>query len=232
MRLPDLSQAFASPLYDPLRNWLDQLPPGPATAAVAALAERFPISAPDGRRIRFVPPQADGLTYERRIGERGEVETRPGDWHDFFNALVWLTFPHAKLALGARHGQAAAPGGKARGAERDALTHFDECGIVVVSSMPELLDLLRGFRWRALFAERRADVRRAMRFFVFGHATYAQLLDPFRGLTAKAVLHTVADDWLRLPHAAQLAAVERRSWQWIFPPAASTARAIFSRCRC
>ena len=208
--MPDLSTAFASPLYDPLRGWLDQMPPGPATAAVAALAERFPISAPDGRRIRFVPPHADGLAYERRIRERGEVATRPDDWHDFFNALVWLTFPQAKLALSARHGQASAVDGKNRGAERDALTHFDECGIVVVSSAPELLDMLRGFRWRALFAEHRADVRRAMRFFVFGHATYAQLRDPFRGLTAKAVLHIVDDNWLRQPRAAQLAAVDAK----------------------
>ena len=87
---------FASPLYDPLRRWLDRLPPGPDglpdTAAVAALAERYPILAPNGRRIRFVPPQADGLAYECRIRDTGEVETRPDNWHDFFNALVWLSF--------------------------------------------------------------------------------------------------------------------------------------------
>jgi hypothetical protein len=51
------------------------------------------------------------------------------------------------------------PAGAARGTTRDALTHFDECGIVVLSSQPELLDLLRDFRWKALFVERRADVR-------------------------------------------------------------------------
>ena len=203
---------FASPLYDPLRRWLELLPPGPDgkpdTAAVAALAERFPISGPHGRQIRFVPPQADGLAYECRIRDSGEVETRPGNWHDFFNALVWLTFPQAKRVLSGCHAQAMGQGGAARGATRDALTHFDECGIVVLSSQPELLDQLRDFQWKALFAGRRADVLRAMRFVVFGHATYEALLKPFRGLTAKAILHDVDESWLNLPAAAQLAAVD------------------------
>jgi len=203
---------FASPLYDPLRRWLDRLPPGPDgkpdTAAVAALAERYPLLAPNDRRIRFVPPQADGLAYECRIRDTGEVETRPGNWHDFFNALVWLSFPQAKRVLSGRHGRAMAPAGMTRGAERDALTHFDECGIVVLSSQPELLDLLRDFKWKTLFAERRADVMRAMRFVVFGHATYESLLKPFRGLTAKAILHDIDERWLRLPGSEQLAAVD------------------------
>ena len=195
-------------MYGPLRHWLGQLPPAPDTAAVAALAERFPVTAPDGRRIRFVPPQADGLVYECRIRDTGAVETRPGNWHDFFNALVWLTFPQAKLAINARHVQAMAPAGAARGSERDALTHFDECGIVVLSSQPQLLDLLREFKWRELFADRRDEVLRAMRFVVFGHATYERLLNPFRGLTAKAILHEVDGGWLKLPVAAQVAAVD------------------------
>jgi len=191
-----------------VRRWLGQLPPAPDTAAVAALAERFPVIAPDGRRIRFVPPRPDGLVYECRIADTGEVETRPGNWHDFFNALVWLTFPQTKLAISARHVQAMTPAGAARGMERDALTHFDECGIVVLSSQRRLLDLLRGFSWRELFAERRADVLRAMRFVVFGHATYESLLNPFRGLTAKAILHEVDDGWLDMPVADQAAAVD------------------------
>ena len=165
--------------------------------AGAALAARFPIEAQDGRQIRFVPPRADGLAYECRIRATGAVETRPGNWHDFFNVLVWLTFPRTKLAISARHVQAMRRAGAVRGSERDALTHFDECGIVVLSSQPELLDLLRAFQWKALFVERRTEVVRAMRFFVFGHATYESLLNPFRGLTAKAILYGFDESWLR-----------------------------------
>lgn len=196
-------------LFDPLRQWLDRLPPRPDSAALAALAEQYPIHTDNGRRVRFVPPQTDGLVYECRIWESGEVETRPDNWHDFFNALVWLSFPQTKIAVSAAHMRAMQQPGETRGRVRDALTHFDECGIVILSARPELLDLLRGFRWRELFVDRRDDVRRSMRFVIFGHATYEQLLSPFRGLTAKAVLYDVDDAWLRLPDVEQVAAVDR-----------------------
>ena len=199
---------FASPLFFPLRHWLVQLPARPDAEAVAALAARHPIIAGNGQRIRFVPPRRDGLAYECRIWESGEVETRPDNWHDWFNALVWLTFPQTKIAVSARHVRAMTPQGEARGSERDALTHFDECGIVVLSSRPDLLDLLRNFQWKALFVEHRLALECHMRFIVFGHAIYEALLNPFRGLTAKAVLHEVDDAWLQLPVAEQLVAVD------------------------
>ena len=199
---------YASPLFDPLRPWLDRLPQAPDAQAVADLAEQFPIYTENGRRVRFVSPRPDGQVYECRIWESGEVETRPDNWHDFFNALVWLSFPQTKIAVSAAHMRAMQARGASRGTIRDALTHFDECGIVVLSSQPDLLDLLRNFQWKKLFVERRAEVIRSMRFVIFGHATYEQMLRPFRGLTAKAVLYDVGDAWLQMDAAAQLAAVD------------------------
>lgn len=197
--------AYAHPLFDPLRSWLDRLPGRPDLQALAALAAARPIRTASGRPVRFVPPQTDGLGYERRVWERGEVETRPGNWHDFFNALVWLAFPRAKAALNARHvGAIAAAGresgaGQVRGHARDAMTHLDECGLAVLADDPSLLDLLRGFQWKSLFWQRRADVVAHMRFIVFGHATYEALLAPFFGLTAKAILYPVDRATLALP---------------------------------
>lgn len=201
---------YASPLFAPLHPWLAQLPERPDGAALLALTERYPRYTEHGRRIRFVPPPADGLAYECRIWESGEVATRPDNWHDFFNALVWLAFPLTKLAVSASHVQAMTPAGAARGSVRDALTHFDECGIVVLCSQPELLDLLRNFQWKTLFVEQRAAVRRSMHFIIFGHATYDQLLKPYRGLTAKAILYDIDDDWLQLAPEARIAAVDAR----------------------
>jgi hypothetical protein len=175
---------------------------------VAALAEQFPIHTANGQQVRFVPPRPDGLVYECRIWESGEVETRPDNWHDFFNALVWLSFPRTKIAVSAAHMRAMQAPGERRSTIRDALTHFDECGIAVLSSQPDLLELLRAFQWRQLFVERRDDVIRCMRFVIFGHAIYEQLLKPFRGLTAKAVLYDVSEAWLQMDDAAQVAAVD------------------------
>lgn len=202
---------FDAFLFDPLRPWLAQLPAWPDRDALCALAEREPRHNARGLPIRFIDPPGDGLGYEARIDRHGEVETRPDNWHDFFNALVWLTFPQAKSALSAAHAAALAQAtGPIRCRQRDALTQFDECGIVVVSTSPALLDLLRGFAWRSLFVEQRAAVRQSMRFIVFGHATYEQLLAPYRGLTAKAILYEVAPGWLAAPPAAQLADLDQR----------------------
>lgn len=209
-----LPPPFHNPLFLPLAPLLRQLPPFPDAAALTALATVRGVCSADGRPLRFVPPQDDGLGYEARIAERGEVETRPDNWHDWFNALVWLTFPRAKAALSARHAaelarhNEAADGRPARGGVRDAMTHFDECGAVVVAEDAELLDLLAAFRWRELFVERRPQVLAGLRVFIFGHATYEALLAPFRGLTAKCVLRPVAPGWLAQPAAAQLAAID------------------------
>lgn len=198
----------ANPLFSPLRPWLARLPAHPDGAALQALLAEQPLYNAEGLPLRFVPPRDDGLPYETRIAERGEVETRPDNWHDFFNALVWLAFPRAKAALSAAHARAQGPLGAPRGPARDALTQFDECGLLVISSRPDLLELLRDFQWRALFVERRAEVAAHMRFVLFGHASYEQMLAPFRGLTAKAALYAVSDDWLALPAEAQRAELD------------------------
>lgn len=148
------------------------------------------------------------MGYEARIAARGEVETREDNWHDWFNGLVWLTFPRAKAALSARHAAGLAVAGALRGTVRDAMTHFDECGAVVVAEDASLLDSLAGFRWQELFVERRAEVVSGLRVFIFGHATYEALLVPFRGLTAKCVLTPVSAGWLQMPLDEQLAAID------------------------
>ncbi|MDR2187374.1 MAG: DUF3025 domain-containing protein [Azonexus sp.] len=206
----DPHSRWDAPLFAPLRQWLEQLPTAPASAGLYDLLVRHPLPAPNGGRLRFAPPVADGLAYERRVWAEGVVETRPDNWHDFFNALVWLSFPRAKRAINACHIAAARPDSATRGPLRDALTHFDECGLIVLSTQADLLDLLRRHRWRELFVDRRESVGAAMRFIVFGHATYEALLRPFRGLTAKAVLYEVSEDWLRLPPTALNALVDAR----------------------
>ena len=213
MNLPPSPATACGGLFAPLSPLLERLPLAPVapdTAVLDYLCATWAVTTESGQPIRFVPPQDDGQGYEARIWACGAVETRPDNWHDFFNALVWLTFPQAKAALNARHARALATRQTERGRERDTMTHFDECGIVVVSSNRLLLELIGDFRWKELFWERRADLATDLRCFVFGHATYEQLLAPFRGLTAKAVLLAVGEDWLAAPLATQIADIDRR----------------------
>ncbi|EXI76181.1 MAG TPA: DUF3025 domain-containing protein [Candidatus Accumulibacter phosphatis] len=200
----------AGGLFAPLLPLFDLLPLAPDLPALAVLGAARELRNAAGRRITFVPPPADDLDYETRIWLTGEVATRPDNWHDFFNALVWFAFPLTKAVLNARHAELRRQQSTLRCRERDTLTHFDECGVAVIAGNPELLDLVRGFHWRSLFWERRSELSHGLRCLVFGHATYEQLRRPFRGLTAKAVLYQVSPDWLDQPLAAQVADVDRR----------------------
>lgn len=202
------SPPFSNPLYFPLAPLLHGLPQVPDMALLQSLAAERQLVTAEGHPLRFVPPREDGLGYEARIARCGEVETRPDNWHDWFNGLVWLTYPLAKAALSGRHAAEAGSAGLARGSVRDAMTHFDECGAVVVAEDESLLELLAGFRWKELFVGRRAEVIAGLRVFVFGHATYEALLAPFRGLTAKCVLSPATAGWLQKPLPDQLAEVD------------------------
>jgi len=155
-----------------------------------------------GQPIRFVPPQRKG-SYELRIATRGEVATRPDNLHDWFNALTWLAFPRTKARLNAMHAAEMPREGGRRGRLRDMLTIFDEGGALVVSDDAELMALVREMRWRELFWTQRERLERAMRFVVLGHAVLEQALEPWPGITCKAIfvspqraLDEQAEAWL------------------------------------
>lgn len=141
-----------------------------------------------GRPIRFAEPTAQDQYYELRVFESGRVATRPGSLHDLFNALAWLAYPRTKARINALHAAEIPRERGRRGPLRDLLTLLDEGGVIVECADAELLALLRGFRWKALFWENRARVLRAMRLNVLGHAVLEKALAPWPGITCKAIV--------------------------------------------
>src|SRR5712691_8119846 len=214
LRMP----ALDAPIFTALTPLLGRLPRDrlPRHDELNALTVPEGVSG-GGAPIRFVPPAAPSrefsAQYEVRIFETGEVQTRPDDWHDLFNALVWLAFPRTKAVLNRHHCEEirARRGERLRGTARDVLTLFDEGGIVVAAAAPELPALLREFRWKELFWRRRAEVLRSMRFYVFGHAIYEKALEPYKGVTAKALIVGAAPGLLEAPLAPQLAELDARA---------------------
>ena len=144
--------------------------------------------------MRFVPPAASDPYYEVHLYETGRVQTRPGNRHDLFNALCWLAFPRTKARINALHAAEIPREGGRRGRLRDLLTIFDEGGALVACADETLNALVRGFRWKALFWDRRAEVRERMRVIVLGHATLEQALDPRPAITCKALFVDPARD--------------------------------------
>ncbi len=183
------------------------------------LADHTPLQTGNGLPLRFAAPVADGLGYEERIFRHGVVEHRSDNWHDFFNAVIWRAFPLAKAAISLRHAQEIernrAHYPTRRGAVRDALTQWDECGLAVASAAPELSEQLRRHEWKTVFWQQRAQIQSQMRFFIFGHATLDHLRAPYFGLCAKAVYFDVTPDWLTQPLPTQRAQLDHRLASWL-----------------
>jgi hypothetical protein len=165
-----------------------------------ALAQARELKTESGRPVRFVPPGAKDAYYEIKVHETGRVETRPDNLHDFFNALAWLAFPRTKARINALHAAEIPREGGRRGPLRDLLTIFDEGGAIVRCDDPELVFLLKSFRWKDLFWGNRYKVQASMRIVVFGHAALEKALEPWPGVTCKAIVTPSAAD----PDAAAL----------------------------
>ena len=186
----------------------------PSLETMQALVSSRAIVTAGGAPLRLVAQS--GGAYEARIRLAGEMHVRAREWHDLFNVLAWLTYPRTKAALNdaqyaawrEENGGADGVSAARRGRRRDALTLLDESGMLVLATDPSLLDDLRSFRWKRLFRERRQQVLTSMRFLVFGHALFEKALRPYVGLTAHALLLTVARDVLSAPLAATLASAD------------------------
>jgi hypothetical protein len=157
-------------------------------------ADAREVRTESGKPVRFVPPRARDAYYEVKVHETGQVETRPDNTHDFFNALAWLAFPRTKARINALHAAQIPRESGRRGPLRDLLTVFDEGGAIVRCDDAELIGLLRRTEWKSLFWENRERVRTAMRLLVFGHATMDQALAPWPGITCKALVMPAAAD--------------------------------------
>lgn len=210
-----------SPLFAPLSPWLARLPAGHFPGlheCNALLAQQEPaITVQSGLPLRFVA-QATGklpfeAQYEPRCYLRGEVQTRTHNWHDLFNALVWLAYPKSKAAINARHyrsltameaGGASQPETSQRGKKRDMLTLLDESGVIVPCADPELARLLRDFKWQELFWRERARLAEGMGFYIYGHGLYEKALRPYVGMTGQGLIITVESGFFGWPLARRL----------------------------
>ena len=160
--------------------------------------------------------------YEARVYLQGEVQVRSRNWHDLFNALVWLTFPKSKAALNRRHflalEQMTSEGKQNRGPTQDALTLFDEGGVIVACSDSRLTQLLVDFKWKKLFWINRGAVAASMKFFLFGHAIYEKALQPFTGVTGRAVIFPVAADFFASALEQQLQTLDEKLADYLNNP--------------
>ena len=162
------------------------------------LNQGFAYKNQNQKQLRFIQQDENlpyqNLGYEQRIFEHGLIATRKNNWHDFFNALVWKTFPRTKIALNAIHyHEIHQQVSTLRSKKRDLLTLFDECGVIIIAKN-SILDLVQNHRWHELFIKnKQAWLAGDIKIITFGHAMYEKYLTPYIGMTAKALLLNVQD---------------------------------------
>jgi Protein of unknown function (DUF3025) len=207
--------AWSQPWYASVRaaaalarkHFADVIPAFNAHAAALGLVNHR------GLPLHFVPQAMlpEGTAYEEFIGATGGVPTRD-NLHDFFNGLVWLTFPSIKRELNAlQAAQIARDGiGKSRGPARDAATIFDEnAALLVVREGEEgaaLVQALRNHQWRTAFVEMAGTFGTSAEVWLFGHALMEKLVAPYKAITAHTRIVTAPAAYFELAEA------ERQAW--------------------
>lgn len=215
----------AAARFESFRDWPSRDDLGWAYTAMSQLTDAEPLRFVENVRKQDRYGEA-GLELERlydgRITKASEVPTRERDWHDFFNALCFMTFPKAKRALHRRQftilserlepGITRLPG--ARTKEQDALTLFDEGGAIIAAT-PEAYPKLA----EASDAERAGLLvqlveRQQAKVIPFGHALFEHLVEGLKcpgGSTRLVQLPTVTSDDAQLLAAVDAAIAEQLS---------------------
>lgn len=191
------------PAFAHLHPWLDRLPNDawPDLATLNGFAARQNLRNAGGLPLRFTPQTSPcgQLEYELGIHASGNVPSRERNWHDLFNALIWLAFPATKAALNATHQTALLPG-RNRMPVSDAATLFDESGLLLIGEDERLIELLAARRWRQALVDRR-PLWTQVGAYVIGHAVLEKLARPWPGITAKCL-------FLKLPPDTPLETVD------------------------
>lgn len=161
--------------------------------AVESLNALWPPPLASGERsLRFIAQDQldDDAHYETRIFDSGAIATRRDNWHDLFNAMVWLRNPRIKAALNRRQVEdIRRVGTRERTRAQCALTHFDEAGAVLRLDDADMLSAWDAHDWPALFGAWDAAHRQGrIQLWLFGHSIHEHALNPAIALVAKALV--------------------------------------------
>lgn len=181
------------------------------------------------RRLEFVSQDdlPHGTAYEAHIHKTARIPTRD-NLHDWFGACVWSAFGRSKSVLNHVHitqmkqdSQSNQPNQpNQRNRVRDAVTVFDENGVILAASRSQIGESLRAFDWQnALVAPRQhwqgGDDKTQAQAFIFGHALLEQLIQPRKPLCGHTLIVAVDDAFFKLSLSDKLAHLDRQASQML-----------------
>lgn len=187
-----------------------------------------------GKSLEFITQSVfDNLptptAYETHIANTGQVPTR-NNLHDLFNAWIWFTFPKTKALLNRYQAQQIAADGvtSSRGRVRDAITIFDECGAVFVTSDTAVADALKNFDWQNALVKPRENwvnpvedglkqngntlnaINSTTAVYIFGHATLEQLVEPRKPICSHCKIILVDASFFDLPAKQRITFIDEQ----------------------
>lgn len=148
-----------------------------------------------GTPVKFIYQQADA-NFEKKVFIEKSVMTRAQHWHDFFNNLTWMLWPKLKWAIINRY-VSEQQATLTRNSRQSFLAQWDECGILIFSANPRVTQRIFEHNWSELFFEKKADLS-LLEVIVFGHGFLETGLMPYIGMTGKAVIIEVTEDYFQL----------------------------------
>ncbi|MFK8067211.1 MAG: DUF3025 domain-containing protein [Gammaproteobacteria bacterium] len=176
-----------------------------------------------GYDIKFIPQDSlneGAVYYEEHIFSSGKIPTRDKNWHDFFNAQVWLQFPETKAVLNAQHVEEIKKherniNKKNRTGKRDALTLFDESGVIFVTDKVQVIEDLRSHQWKELFIQKRQQWWESISVYIFGHGLYEKAFSPYVGMTGNAMPIIVEESFFDQERSKQIKVLDQKISQGI-----------------
>lgn len=172
-----------------------------------SIADYNQLAEDAGFDFRFIEQDAN-TPYESTIYHHQCIPTRLRNWHDFFNNLTWFIFPSMKRALVEAGYQATDREQKHRTPKQNVLAHFDECGIVICSDQPSYFDKIKHHEWSSLFLD--SNLLTHCYPIITGHGILEKGLQPYIGMTAKAILMEVHSTFFKLNAAEKLKYLDER----------------------
>lgn len=137
-------------------------------------------------------------SFENTAFTHRQIMTRPENWHDLFNNLSWIIWPKTKWHIIQRYfSEEKIRNTQNRNQTQSFLAQLDECGFIVISADPMVAHLSFQHEWLELFYHQKNRLE-SIEAFVFGHGLMEKGLNPYVGMTGKAVFIGVKQTYFEL----------------------------------
>lgn len=180
----------------------------PGVRDYQTLFDRANVTNFTGQRLRLRAQTDPESGYETQVFDSAVLPTRIANWHDCFNALMWLAMPRLKAVMNYLQCIENREGLE-RTALQNMLTLLDENGLIILTSDRSLVETINHFEWHRLFWQQRQETAENIKCYVIGHALHEKGIEPYIGMTGHALLVLVDAAFLQLELGKQMGILDQ-----------------------